>query len=127
MIFAFNSTIMTIFRKFTFDSAHYLPNVPDTHKCRNIHGHTYTLTLYISGSIDKTLGWVMDFADIKEKVNNVLSEIDHKLLNEVKGLGNPTCEHVAIWIWNKIKTGIPLLEKIELYETPSSGVVYYGV
>ena len=117
---------MTIFRKFTFDSAHFLPNVPGTHKCRNIHGHTYTLTLYISGSVDKTLGWVMDFADIKEKVNDVLSEIDHKLLNEVKGLENPTCEHVAIWIWNKINTGIPLLEKIELYETPSSGVVYCG-
>lgn len=118
---------MTIFRKFTFDAAHFLPNVPETHKCRNIHGHTYLLTLYISGSPDATLGWVMDFSEIKTKVNTILNIIDHKLLNDIPGLENPTCERVSVWLWEKIKAVIPQLEKIELYETPSSGVIYCGV
>jgi 6-pyruvoyltetrahydropterin/6-carboxytetrahydropterin synthase len=118
---------MIIFRKFTFDSAHFLPNVSETHKCRNIHGHTYQLILFFSGDVDETLGWVMDFSDIKLKVNHILSEIDHKLLNDVKGLENPTCENVAIWLWRKIKMDIPILDKIELHETPSSGVIYTGV
>lgn len=117
---------ITIFRIFTFDAAHFLPNVPDEHKCRNLHGHTYKLTIYISGVPDRHTGWIMDFALLKEKVNNVLSLVDHHLLNEVEGLANPTCEQLAIWLWDKIKTEVPAINKIELYETPQSGVVYCG-
>ncbi len=117
---------MTIFRHFTFDSAHFLPNVPDGHKCKEIHGHTYKLTIYITGRVDENLGWVMDFARVKEIVNSILDEVDHKLLNNIPGLQNPTCEILTIWLWNKIKAFIPQLSKIELYETPNSGTVYEG-
>lgn len=119
-------TCMTIFRIFTFDSAHFLPNVPKQHKCRNTHGHTYKLTVFLSGSPDGDFGWIMDFSELKSKVNNILSAVDHKLLNEVNGLHNPTCENLAIWLWDKIKTDIPELDKIELCETPQSGVIYCG-
>lgn len=117
---------MTIFKKFHFDAAHYLPNVPEEHKCRALHGHTYQLTIFITDALATKEGWVMDFAIIKQKIKTILAEIDHKLLNEVEGLENPTCEHVTIWLWKKIKTAIPALEKIELYETPTSGAVYSG-
>lgn len=117
---------MIIFKKFTFDSAHSLPNVPDGHKCKEIHGHTYKLTVFIEGELDKELGWVMDFKDLKDVVKPVINSIDHKYLNEIPGLENPTCEIIAEWIWNKIKPGIPLLKKIQLDETPTSGAVYEG-
>ncbi len=117
---------MTIFKKFTFDAAHFLPNVPETHKCRSIHGHTYTLIMYIDGQPDAELGWVMDFAEIKRTVEPIINMVDHKLINNVPGLENPTCELMAVWLWNKIKEGIPMLSKIELHETPTSGVVYDG-
>ncbi len=117
---------MTIFRVFTFDSAHFLPNVPEGHKCGNIHGHTYKLIVHLTGKLDENYGWLMDFAELKSKINTVLSLIDHKLLNDVDGLKNPTCENLAVWLWDRIKLTVPLLDKIELNETPQSGVIYCG-
>jgi 6-pyruvoyltetrahydropterin/6-carboxytetrahydropterin synthase len=117
---------MKIFKQFTFDAAHFLPNVPAGHKCREIHGHTYHLKIILEGELASGFEWVMDFGELKKQVNPVIDEVDHKFLNQVKGLENPTCENLAIWIWNKISPALPLLKSIELNETPTSGVVYEG-
>ena len=117
---------MIIFKKFTFDSAHSLPNVPDGHKCKEVHGHTYHLTVFIEGELDSKLGWVMDFAVIKDVIKPIVDIIDHKYMNDIEGLENPTCEIIAKWLWDRIKPGIPMLTKIELNETPTSGTVYSG-
>lgn len=117
---------MKIFKTFTFDSAHFLPNVPDGHKCKQLHGHTYRLTVFLEGDLDENLQWVMDFSDLKMVVDPILNLIDHKLLNEVEGLENPTCEAIAIWIWDKLSDKLPLLTKVELFETPTSGAIYEG-
>ena len=117
---------MTIFKQFTFDSAHFLPMVPDGHKCKQVHGHTYKLTIFIEGPIEEISGWVADFADIKRLVGSTVDMVDHKFLNDVAGLENPTCELLAVWLWDKIKRSLPLLKRIELYETPTSGVIYEG-
>lgn len=117
---------MVIYKRFVFDSAHFLPNVPDGHKCKNIHGHTYRLTVYLEGDLEEDLQWVMDFKDLKDVVKPIIDTLDHKLMNDIEGLENPTAERIAIWIWDKIKPGLPLLSKIELNETPTSGVVYEG-
>ncbi len=117
---------MQLFKQFTFDSAHFLPRVPDGHKCKHIHGHTYHLTVFLEGKLDEELQWVMDFAEVKQVIVPVVKSIDHKLLNEIPGLENPTCERIAIWIWDQIKPQLPLLSRIELYETPTSGVIYEG-
>ena len=63
---------MLIYKKFTFDSAHALPNVPEGHKCKNIHGHTYHLTVLIEGTLEPPLEWVMDFGDIKQIINPII-------------------------------------------------------
>ncbi|MCB0557489.1 MAG: 6-carboxytetrahydropterin synthase QueD [Lewinellaceae bacterium] len=117
---------MEIFKEFTFDAAHYLPNVPEDHKCRRLHGHTYRIRLYIKGPLDPTLGWVMDFADIKAAWKPLEAQLDHRCLNEVDGLSNPTAEHIAAWIWERLKPELPLLHRIELRESPTAGVVYEG-
>ena len=117
---------MQIFKQFTFDSAHFLPNVPVGHKCKEIHGHTYILIVYIEGELVKDLEWVMDFSDLKKVIEPIVDTLDHKLMNNIAGLENPTCEKIAIWIWDKIKPDLPLLKRIELNETPTSGVVYEG-
>ena len=117
---------MIIYRTFTFDSAHYLPHVPESHKCRQIHGHTYKLTIFIEGQPDERYGWVMDFSDVKRIMAPVIHMVDHKLLNSVPGLENPTCEMLVVWLWDKIKPGIPMLKRVELAETPTSGVLYEG-
>lgn len=117
---------MIIFKKFTFDSAHFLPNVPDTHRCKNMHGHTYKLTIFIEGNLQKDLGWVMDFGVLKTIVNPIIDQLDHQVLNNIQGLENPTCELLAKWIWNKVKPHVPGLIRVELHETLSSGVIYSG-
>lgn len=117
---------MEIYKEFTFDSAHFLPYVPDGHKCKNMHGHTYRLRVYIKGKPDEKLGWIMDFKDLKDAVNPVIDLLDHKLLNDVPGLENSTAENITIWIWQKIKPVLPGLSRIELYETPTTGVLYSG-
>ncbi len=117
---------MLIFKEFTFDSAHYLPKVPPTHKCREMHGHTYRLRIYVEGDPGEETGWIIDFTDLKKITAGVLAQIDHVCLNKVPGLDNPTCELLSIWIWDRLKPGLPRLARIELYETPTSGAVYEG-
>ena len=118
--------ILILYKQFTFDAAHYLPKVPDGHKCKQMHGHTYHLTIFIEGEVLKERGWVLDFGDIKELLKPVLGVIDHALLNNIPGLENPTAELFSIWLWGKIKPLLPELKKIELKETPTSGVIYEG-
>ncbi|MBC6493099.1 6-carboxytetrahydropterin synthase QueD [Flavihumibacter stibioxidans] len=117
---------MLLFKEFTFDSAHFLPNVPVGHKCKEMHGHTYRLKVWLEGPLDPVLGWVMDFAELKQVVKPVVERLDHKCLNNIEGLTNPTCERIAVYIWDNIKPFLPLLVKVELHETPSSGVIYSG-
>lgn len=117
---------MTIYKIFQFDSAHYLPNVPQGHKCGGMHGHTYTLTVFISGKPEKHSGWIVDYTDLKNGIKPFLEILDHRLLNEIPGLENPTSENLAVWLWQMIKPVFPALVKIELKETPTSGVIYEG-
>jgi 6-pyruvoyltetrahydropterin/6-carboxytetrahydropterin synthase len=74
---------MQIFKQFTFDSAHFLPNVPEGHKCKEIHGHTYHLTVYLNGDLDEKLGWVIDFTDVKNVIDPIIKSIDHQFLNNI--------------------------------------------
>ena len=117
---------MLIYKEFTFDSAHFLPNVPDGHKCKEMHGHTYRLRVWIEDQPHPSLGWVMDFADLKSIVKPVVARLDHKCMNEGAGLENPTCELIAVWIWNQLKPPLPKMTRLELHETPTSGVIYEG-
>lgn len=100
--------------------------VPDGHQCKGVHGHSYQARIEIDGPIDLHMGWVMDFADIKKVVKPVIDRLDHSYLNDILGLENPTCERIAQFIWEEIKPELPMLRRIELRETPTSGVVYEG-
>ena len=117
---------MIIYKQFSFDSAHFLPQVPEGHKCKRLHGHTYHLTVFVTGEVREKEGWVMDYGDLKMAAGPVVDLLDHHLLNEIEGLENPTAEVLSIWIWNKVKPLLPQLSRIELKETPTSGVIYEG-
>jgi len=117
---------MQLFKDYTFDAAHFLPYVPEDHKCRRMHGHTYRVRLCLEGPLDPKLGWVRDFADIKKFWKPLEERLDHHLLNDIPGLENPTAEHIAIWIYRQLKPDLQELAYVELYETPRSGVKYSG-
>ena len=68
----------------------------------------------------------MDFADVRAAFQPVYDRLDHHLLNEIAGLENPTSENLARWIWRETKPGLPLLAKVVIHETCTSGCVYAG-
>jgi 6-pyruvoyltetrahydropterin/6-carboxytetrahydropterin synthase len=117
---------MEIWKEFTFEAAHLLPNVPEGHKCRRLHGHSYRVRVYVSGEPDAQLGWVMDFADIKRAYGPIREELDHRFLNEIAGLENSTAEVIAAWIWERLQPRLPDLSRIEIGETCTSGCIYEG-
>ncbi len=117
---------MDISKTFHVEAAHRLPNVPAGHKCARLHGHSFAIEIHVRGPLDDTLGWVMDFADIKTAFEPVFDEIDHRYLNEVPGLENPTSEHLARWIWHALKPRLALLDHVIVHETCTSTCRYDG-
>lgn len=113
---------ISIFVEDTFDSAHWLPNVPDTHKCHKMHGHTYKIRFEITGTIGTDTGWIIDYAEVKGVWASIKNMVDHKCLNEIPFLENPTCERLALWIASLLKKDLPGVSKIEIRETEHCGV-----
>jgi 6-pyruvoyltetrahydropterin/6-carboxytetrahydropterin synthase len=117
---------MEIYEEFTFEAAHLLPNVPQGHKCARLHGHSYRVRVHLEGEVGADSGWVMDFAEIRAVTEPVRADLDHYYLNEIEGLGNPTAETLARWIWNRISLGLPGLSAVEVSETCTAGAIYRG-
>lgn len=117
---------MEIFKEFTFEAAHLLPNVPEGHKCRRLHGHSFRVRIAVAGEVDRHTGWVMDFADVKAAAEPVIKQLDHYYLNDIDGLENPTSEAVAKWLWARLKPVLPGLSEVELWETCTAGCTYRG-
>jgi 6-pyruvoyltetrahydropterin/6-carboxytetrahydropterin synthase len=113
-------------RTFRFEAAHFLPRVPPGHKCSRMHGHSYQLDVVIEGTIDPELGWLIDFAEIDEKVSPLVKKLDHHVLNEIDGLANPTSELLAVWLWERLVIALPGLVEVVISETPTSRCVYRG-
>jgi len=117
---------MEIFKTFTLESAHRLPNVPSGHKCARVHGHSFRVELHVSGPVDERLGWVMDFAEVGSAFEPLYRQLDHHYLNDVPGLDNPTSENLARWIWRELKPRLPQLSRVVVHETCTSGAMYTG-
>lgn len=117
---------MEIFREFTFEAAHRLPNVPPDHKCARLHGHSFRVEVRVRGPVDARLGWVLDFAEIDRAAKPVMDRLDHHYLNEVPGLENPTSEHLARWLWRELAPSLAGLSRITVKETCTTGCVYEG-
>ena len=104
-------------QQFQIESARFLPNLPKTHPCSNMHGHSFKIILTLMGELDPQIGWVMDYHEISQVMEPLLKQLDHKVLNEVAGLENPTSELLAKWIFEKAKTKISLLKCVSIMET----------
>jgi 6-pyruvoyltetrahydropterin/6-carboxytetrahydropterin synthase len=115
----------TLVKSFTFESAHFLPNVPAGHKCARLHGHSFTCEIEVTGDIDPHTGFVIDFADIKAAFKPLRDQLDHRFLNQdVPGLENPTSEVICVWIWDRLKPMMPKLSGVVLHETCTARCEY---
>ncbi len=117
---------MKIYKVFSIESAHRLPNLPDDHKCSRLHGHSFQIEIHVRGDVDPDTGWVMDFADISKLFKPLFEQLDHRYLNDIPGLENPTSENLAKWVWERLQPDLPLLSAVHVRETCTAGCVYSG-
>jgi len=121
-----SSKRVSVAKSFTFEAAHRLPNVPEEHKCGRLHGHSFRVEVVCEGEIDPTSGWLLDFAEIKRAFGPLYERLDHRYLNEIEGLENPTAENIACWIWGHLKSSLPSLSRVEVAETCTARCEFIG-
>jgi 6-pyruvoyltetrahydropterin/6-carboxytetrahydropterin synthase len=115
-----------LIKELRFEAAHRLPKVPPGHKCARLHGHSFKIEIAVHGPVNEETGWFIDY-DILDAVWRPLYELlDHHYLNEVEGLENPTSEHLARFIWNRMKPALPALERVIVHETCDARCEYEG-
>lgn len=97
---------------FYFDAAHSLSRELDTDSSRRVHGHTYYAEISIQGPKDPRTGMVVDLGHLKRVLESVRWELDHRLLDEVEGLGAPTIENLCTFILNRIQKTLPTVCRV---------------
>lgn len=117
---------MELRKTFQIEAAHRLPRVPAGHKCARLHGHSFVIEISVTGPVAAELGWVMDYADLKDAFQPLFEALDHQYLNEIPGLENPTSENLALWIWRRLRPALPSLSEVSVAETCTSRCVFRG-
>jgi len=117
---------VTLSKSFRFESAHFLPELPEGHKCKRLHGHSFEVEIFVAGPMDPDLGWLVDYQVIKDAVGPIIDELDHRLLNTIDGLENPTSENLAIWIWDRVAPRMRILKRVSVKETCTTRCDYDG-
>jgi 6-pyruvoyltetrahydropterin/6-carboxytetrahydropterin synthase len=113
-----------ITKSFRFDAAHWLPNVPEGHKCGRLHGHTYEVVLGLEGNLHPELGWIEDYGTVAEAFGPLRQRLDHRCLNDIPELANSTAENLAAWIYTQLVPALPQLTDVTVRETPTTEAVY---
>lgn len=113
-------------KAFTFEAAHWLPTFPEGHKCRRLHGHSFRVEVVVAGAVDPAQGFLIDYGDIKKAISPLYDLLDHRCLNDITGLENPTSEMLARWIFERLSPALPQLAEIIVHETCTSRCEYQG-
>lgn len=116
-------TTTTITRRYHFEAAHFLPGVREGHKCKRLHGHNYELEITVAGIRHPITGFIIDFWDLDKIVQPYIDLVDHRLLNDITGLENPTAEIIAEWFVAGLDDAVRKhdedmrITKLRIYET----------
>ena len=114
-------------QEFRFEAAHRLPRVPADHQCARMHGHSFKIDVVLAGPLDERMGWLVDFDQVRTTVEPLLKrELDHRTLNDVPGLENPTSEMLCVWLWKRLAPLLPGLSAITVHETCTARCTYRG-
>jgi 6-pyruvoyltetrahydropterin/6-carboxytetrahydropterin synthase len=118
---------MRIYKEFTFEAAHFLPSAPPGHPNARVHGHSFRVRVTLDGEPDETSGLVMHLDDVEAALSDVHEALDHRFLNEVEGLSQPTLERITMWLWDRLHNRLPGLAEIEIArDSCREGCIYRG-
>ena len=118
--------VFDLAKTFRFESAHRLPHVPEGHKCGRLHGHSFRFEVVVTGPADAHGGWVLDYGDISDVVRPIVDQLDHRYLNDIAGLENPTSEVLCAWLWQRLAPQLAGLSAITVRETCTTACTYRG-
>lgn len=109
-----------------FESARHLTGIPAEHRCSRVHGSSFTVEVTVAAALDPVTGWCVDFDIMEQGWKRIYDVLDHRLLNEVEGLENPTTEHIAVWILERLKFDGAEVTKVSVAELPTAKVTVYA-
>lgn len=95
----------------TFEAAHRNASARADERTARLHGHSYEVTVAVAGPLDPALGWVMDYAEIKERAKSVIDRLDHRVLNDVEGMNGATVADVTRWMTERLRPLVPSLHE----------------
>ena len=109
-----------------FESARHLTGIPADHRCSRVHGSSFVVEVTVAAPLDPVTGWCVDFDDMEQAWKRLHDVLDHRLLNEVEGLENPTTELIAVWILERLNFAGAELTKVSVAELPTAKVTVYA-
>ena len=113
--------------EFWFDAAHQFHHVPPGHKYHGLHGHSFRVEIAVRGTPESDSGFIVDFARLEAAGEGVRERLDHRFLNEVNGLEQPSLEHIARFIWCELKPRFDGLSRVTVRrDSHRQGCVYTG-
>ncbi len=115
-------------KQFRFDAAHSLECQVNTETNRRIHGHSYRAEVTVRGEErDGRSGMLIDLGHLEKLLKDVQQLLDHRMLNEVEGLGPATLENLSAWIWQRLAPDMKGLAKVAVYrDSNGDSCIYYG-
>lgn len=119
--------MFTVFKDFTFAAAHAIRG--HTRGCENLHGHNYRVRVHVAAEELNELGMVIDFADLKELLSEVLGPFDHRVINEIPPFDrrNTTAELLSRYTFEEVARRLPArvrVRRVEVWESDSACAVY---
>lgn len=111
---------------FRLEASHQLPEAPEGSVCKRLHGHSWVIDVRVAGPVDPETGWLVDYHEIEDAWQPIHDALDHRHLNDVDGLENPTSEMLAIWIWDHLAPALDGLLRITVHETCTARCSYFG-
>jgi len=112
--------IFEITKQFTFEAAHYFPNMPKGHIYRKVHGHSFKVEVTFYGEKNENNQWVTDFDEVTEFLEKIKKKLDHKCINDIKEIGLPTLENISFWIGKQLRKKYSNVRSVKL-SRPSCG------
>ena len=102
-------------QRFFFDAAHTLHREIEADSSRRLHGHTYRAEVFVAGPRDPATGMVVDLGLVRQAIEGVRDALDHRLLDDVAGLGPATLENLCAFIWARLLADLPGLSAVRVW------------
>ena len=115
-----------VWRRYRFQAAHQLPNVPAGHKCGRMHGHGFEVILHANQDLGERDDISVDYDHLDAVWAPWHMLLNYQCLNGIEGLANPTSEVISSWLWAGLKPALPELSWVTVYETGSCGANFDG-